>query len=142
MDGPNSRNRFKTKCPRKLDQPPGTWCHLGALRMKALRSLVNEPSQEEEAGLPGCPYAISHQFSNYCWFKYESEHMKDESCSDQEAAALLGLSTETVKKTADMALDKLRKSNYVADLKKHHGKDPIVDDSSLEDIYIYTDSGV
>ena len=135
-------NRFKSKCPRKLDSLPETWCPLGALRMKAIRSLGREPTQSEEAGLPGCPWAISHQFSGYCWFKYESEYMSDSTPSDQEAAALLGLTPETIRKTSDQALDKVRNSKFVHDLKKQYGTNPIVDDSSIEDDSIYSDQPV
>jgi len=140
MKKPEENSRFKSKCPRKLDSLPSTWCPLGALRMKAVRSLVKEPSQEEEAGLPGCPHAVSHQFSNYCWFKYESEHINGDGCSDQEIASLLGLTPETVKKTAQTALDKIKKNEFILDLKKHHGSDPIVEDSTPEDVYIYSDT--
>jgi hypothetical protein len=129
--------RFESRCPRQLDKLPDTWCPLGALRLKAIRTLGREPTEKEEAGLPGCKWAVSHQLSGYCWFKYESQYMPDSPPSDQEAAALLCLTPETIRKTSENAIEKIRKSKFVEDLKKQHGQDPVVEDSSEEDNSIY-----
>jgi hypothetical protein len=104
------------RCPRQLEDMPESWCPLGVLRLKAIRNAGRELSEEEEANLPGCPWAVDHQLANYCFWKYISEYTGDKSPSDIEVASLMNISTETAKKTEKNAIQKFRESPEFIDL--------------------------
>lgn len=129
--------RFKKKCPRQLKNIPETWCPLAVLRLKSIKALGREPTEDEEAKMPGCPWAVSHQLSGYCWFKYEANHMEEHSQSDHNIAALLQLSPETIKQTANNALDKIKEQLKVKSIKDIFEGDAIVDDYHKDDDSIY-----
>jgi hypothetical protein len=129
--------RFKKKCPRKLEGIPDTWCPLAVLRLKSIKALGREPTAEEESKMPGCPWAISHQLSGYCWFKYEANHMEEQPQSDHNIAALLVLSPETIKTTANNALSKLQKEMKVNSIKEIFEGESVIDDYNKEDDSIY-----
>lgn len=126
-------NRFKTKCPRKLDELPQGWCSLAVLRLKSIRALDREPSELEESKLPGCPWAINNQTSGYCWFKYESKNMPDTPPADVEIAAMLNIQPDTVKSTFESAMSKLKNADFVKDIKAQFGTDRIIDDKPSQD---------
>ena len=105
------------RCPRNLEKFPDTWCPLGVQRLKALRHAGRELTEEEEAALPGCPWAVSHQVSNYCFFKMVAEHMPDtRNFSPVEIAHFNSISVETVNKTEKKALKNIRKSENFNDI--------------------------
>lgn len=123
------RSKMDKRCPRQLEDMPETWCPLAVLRLKHIRNAGRELTEEEESKLPGCPWAVDHQMSNYCFFKYLSEFAEDKTPSDIELAALLNVSVETVKKIEKTALAKLREHQSFRDLK---GSEPIVQDKDEE----------
>jgi hypothetical protein len=87
--------------------------------LKALRFANRELTEEEEAKLPGCPWAISSQVNNYCFFNFlQSE--SDSQLSDIEIAHLTSVSVETVKQTESAALEKLRKDEVFEELAELH----------------------
>lgn len=136
----NLDKRFKEKCPRKLEQITKEWCPLGVLRLKALRSAKRELSEAEEAALPGCPWAIDDQMSGYCWFSYEAYSMQESPMSDVDIAAMLHVSTDTVKKTADKALEKIKSFKEIKEIKDSHSGEQVVEDSlSISDETVYCD---
>jgi hypothetical protein len=104
------------RCPRNLRYHPDSWCPLAVVRLKRLRSEDRELTEEEENKLPGCAWAVSHQMSNYCFFKYAAEYL-DHALSDVEVAHLNNLSQATVKKTERVALEKIRKDKSMIELK-------------------------
>jgi hypothetical protein len=104
------------RCPRKLDTLPEEYCPLAVLRLKALRNSEEELMEEQEALLPGCPWAINHQMSNYCFFNYVAEFLNN-SPSDKEIAHMNNISVETVKETVKGALDKVKEFELIKDLK-------------------------
>jgi DNA-directed RNA polymerase sigma subunit (sigma70/sigma32) len=111
---------------------PDKWCSLAVLRLKAMRNAEKEPSQEEEDVMPGCPWAIDHQMSNYCFFKFMDEYAGDKPLSDVEIASLNNISIDTVKKTEKTALAKMKEHETLTKLNAGDGK-PVVeekDDSS------------
>jgi len=127
------------RCPKKLTTHPESWCDLAVLRLKALRNADHELSEEEEALLPGCPWAVNHQLSNYCFFKYMAQYTPDKPLSEMEIAALNHISVETVKKTEKTALSKVRNSQQFLEIKDEYGEEKVVEDakSSHEDYKIY-----
>lgn len=141
QEGPMSvQDRFKCKCPRKLDSLPTEWCPLAVLRLKALRSSKKELSEADEAKQPGCPWAINDQMSGYCWFVYEAYNMPESPMSDVDIAAMLHVSTDTVKKTAERAMDKVRSTKEIKEIKDSFKDESIVEESlSLEDETVYCD---
>jgi hypothetical protein len=132
------KKRFDTRCPRKLQQITKEWCPLGVLRLKALRSAKKELTEAEEAALPGCPWAIDHQMSGYCWFAYEAFHMNDSPMSDVDIAAALHVSTDTVKKTADSAIKKIQDNSALKEIRLSCDDEPVVpSEFSVDDETIY-----
>jgi hypothetical protein len=117
------------RCPRQLEEMPDKWCPLAVLRLKAIRNAGRELTEEEEATLPGCPWAIDHQLAHYCFFKYLSEFTQDRNISDLELAALLNVSVDTIKKIEKSALSKMREHESFKDIK---GSEPIVSDQDVD----------
>jgi DNA-directed RNA polymerase sigma subunit (sigma70/sigma32) len=102
------------RCPRKLDELPCEFCPLAVLRLKALRNSDKELTEAEEALLPGCPWAVNHQMSNYCFFNYLKDYLND-SPSDKEIAHMNNVSLETVKKIEKEAMNKIKDLEIIKD---------------------------
>lgn len=126
------------RCPRSLKNQPGSWCPLGVLRLKAIRNAGRELTEEEEAKLPGCPWAVNHQLANYCYFQYTEEYAEG-NLSDIEIAGLLCISVDTVKKTEKAALIKLKEYAGFKEIQKSMDKgESIIDEKiSQEDLAVY-----
>lgn len=121
--------KMDKRCPRYLEEMPDSWCPLAVMRLKAIRNAGRELSEEEEALLPGCPWAVDHQLAHYCFFEYLIKFTSDKSVSDIELAALLNVSVETVKKIEKTALTKMRTHSSFSELK---GGEPIVSDKDAD----------
>lgn len=122
-------SRFKERCPRQLSSLPRGWCPLAVLRLKAMRSLGRELSEQEEENLPGCKWAIDSQMAGYCWFVHEAACLSEEPASDVEIASRLGISVDTVKKTAQTAMAKLQASDNIKQIRETYGQDSVVSES-------------
>lgn len=107
--------KMDCRCPRQLDSLPCEYCPLAVLRLKALRNSPDELTEEEEAKLPGCPFSIQHQLSNYCFFNYTKDYLAD-APSDKEIAHMNNVSIETVKKIEAKAMEKIKQLNIIKDL--------------------------
>lgn len=108
--------KMDIRCPRKLEELPCSSCPLAVLRLKALRNSPVELSEEEEAKLPGCPYALQHQLSNYCFFNYVKDYLEN-SPSDKEIAHMTNVSVETIKSVEKMAIEKIKEFELIKELK-------------------------
>jgi len=122
------------RCPRKLKDFPTEWCSLAVLRLKALRNADKELSEEEENNCPGCPWAIAHQLSSYCFFKYAVEYLHESTVSDVEIAYLNSISVETVKKIEKIALEKFKNSGMVREMVSICGEKDILSNIKELDI--------
>lgn len=111
-----SNKKMDERCPRKLDKLPCEYCPLAVLRLKALRNNEKELTEEEENKFPGCPWAINHQMSNYCFFKYTKDYLHS-SPSDKEIAHMNNISVETVKSIEKEALVKIKEFKIVKDMR-------------------------
>ncbi len=123
------------RCPRRLEQMPDNWCPLAVMRLKAIRNAGRELTEEEEALLPGCPWAVDHQLAHYCFFEYLANYTSEKSTSDIELAALLNVSVETIKKIEKQALTKMREHKSFSELKSNG--EQVVPDSEPPDYKIY-----
>jgi hypothetical protein len=103
------------RCPRKLEELPTEFCPLAVLRLKQLRNSSEELTEEEESKLVGCPWAVSHQLSCYCFFKYAAEYIHDVP-SDKEIAHMNSVSLETVKDVTKSAIDKIKDIKSIKDI--------------------------
>lgn len=110
------KHKMDSRCPRKLDDLPCEYCPLAVLRLKALRNSPNEMTEQEEALLPGCPWAVNHQMSNYCFFSYIKEYLTNPP-SDKEIAHMNNVSVETVKGVTKEALSKVKQFELIKGLK-------------------------
>lgn len=128
-------NKMDKRCPRSLEDMPDTWCQLAVLRLKAIRNAGRELTEEEEALLPGCPWAVDHQLAHYCFFEYLTKFTTENSISDIELAGLLNVSIDTIKKIEKGALTKMRNHKSFSDLKTEG--DVVVTDSDSTDYKIY-----
>lgn len=132
------KQRFKSRCPRKLDAITTEWCPLAVLRLKTLRASKKELTEAEEAALPGCPWAIDDQLSGYCWFAYEAHNMPENPPADVDIAAMLHVSTDTVRKTVDRAINKIQTCQAIKEIRESHKDEPVVEsDFSLDDETVY-----
>lgn len=110
-----SDRKMDSRCPRMLDELPCEFCPLAVLRLKALRNSPVELTEEEEAKLPGCPWSISHQLSNYCFFNYVKDYLESPP-SDKEIAHMTNVSVETVKSVEKLAIEKIKEFEVIKEL--------------------------
>jgi Zn-finger domain-containing protein len=127
------------RCPRSLKDMPGSFCPLAVLRLKAIRNAGRELSEEEEARLPGCSWALSHQLANYCFFQYIKEYGDGTASSDIEIASMLYLSTDTVKKVEKTSLIKMREDSKFKEIKEglEGGESVVRERLTDDDLNIY-----
>jgi hypothetical protein len=111
----SKKRKMDARCPRRLENLPCEFCPLAVLRLKALRNSDKELSEDEESKLPGCPWSINHQMSNYCFFNYVADYLH-EPPSDKEIAHMNNLSIETVKDMTEQAIEKIRQMKIIKDL--------------------------
>lgn len=114
----DDKNAMDDRCPRSLSCLPKEFCPLAVMRLRAIRTAGRELSEEEEESLPGCPWAVNHQMSNYCFFKYIQDYTGDRPPSDIEIASLNCISVETVKKVEKSGLNKIRETEEFKSLKE------------------------
>lgn len=110
----NEDRKMDIRCPRKLEELSCEFCPLAVLRLKSLRNSPNELTEEEEGKLPGCPWAVNHQMSNYCFFNYVKDYL-DVTPSDKEIAHMNNVSVNTVKAIENKALDKIKNMDIIQD---------------------------
>ena len=124
-----------SRCPRNLDNFPKEFCPLAVMRLRAIRTAGRELTEEEEAMLPGCPWAVNHQLANYCFFKYIKDYTGDKPPSDVEVASLNCISVDAVKKTEKVALNKIRDTEQFKSLKESMEGDSVVSENPSDDDY-------
>ncbi len=125
----NNNKPMDKRCPRQLTEAPGSFCPLAVQRLKALRHAGRELTEEEEALLPGCPWAVNHQLANYCFFKFIGDFTPDDKpLSEMEIAHFCNLSIDTVKKTEKRGLQKMRESPVFKEVIETADGDKIMDD--------------
>ena len=125
-------SKMDKRCPRGLKCMPDEWCPLAVLRLRAIRTAGKELNEEEEAKLPGCPWAVNHQVANYCFFKYIQDFSGDKAPSDVEIASLNCISVEAVKKTEKAAINKIREAEQFKSLKEDLNGESIITESQSE----------
>ena len=126
------------RCPRALEKFPTSYCPLAVMRLRAIRTAGRELTEEEESNLPGCPWSVNHQMSNYCFFDYIKNFSGDKQPSDIEVASLNCMSVEAVKKTEKIALNKIRDTEQFKALKESlDGESIVTEHLSDEDYKIY-----
>jgi len=115
----SDKDTMDPRCPKQLTDFPSEWCPLAVQRLKAIRNYTGNLSEEKEANLPGCPWAVAHQLANYCFFKLIKENMPDnKDLSDMEIAHFCGVSIDTIKKSEKKAIEKIRKTESFEEIVK------------------------
>src|ERR1035437_3351026 len=123
------------RCPRALECFPESFCPLAVMRLRSIRTAGHELTEEEESKLPGCPWAVNHQFANYCFFKYIKQFTGDKPLSDMEIASLNCISVEAVKKTEKIGLNKIREATQFKELKEALDGESVVSEHFTDDDY-------
>lgn len=100
-----------SRCPRQLKVFPDSWCPQAVIRLKAIKNTGRELTEEEEALLPGCQWAIACRVANYCFHQYVNDTLPDKTLTDIEIAGLLGISVDVVRRLEKLAMVKLQDSN-------------------------------
>ena len=143
--------RFKNKCPLKLEGLPKSWesggqrlhyCPLAVTRLKSIkaaRASGSELTEKEEAKLPGCPYAVKSQMSGYCFFIQEAR-LPDVPMLDAEISALLDIPVDQVRLAAETALKKIQSDSIIMEIKESLDSGSILQERlSIEDEHIHFD---
>lgn len=120
------------RCPKQLDELPDSWCPLAVQRLKALRHAEKELTEEEEALLPGCPWAVNHQLANYCFFNMIANFLPDKALSDMEIAHFCNISVDAIKKIEKKSISKIRDTSVFKEVMDEYGDDGIMDDDGSE----------
>lgn len=124
---------FDKRCPRQLSCAPSSYCPLAVQRLKAIRHAGRELTEEEEAGLSGCPYAINCQMTNYCFFKFIRDFSPDDKpLSEMEIAHFCSISVDTVKKVEKRALAKMRETEDIKEIITNADGEQIMDDRDFD----------
>ncbi len=131
----DDNDEMDPRCPRALSEFPTSYCPLAVMRLRAIRTAGRELTEEEESKLPGCPWSVNHQMSNYCFFDYIKNFSGDKPPSDVEVASLNCMSVDAVKKTEKVALNKIRETVQFKDLKESMQGESIVNDHPSDDDY-------
>jgi hypothetical protein len=121
------------RCPKQLQELPKSWCPVAVIRLKALRKAGGTLTEEEEAKLPGCPYAIDHQQANFCLFNWLEKY--NEPLSYFEIASALNISEDEVKEIEKRAIEKIKDTDTIKELNKLFEGERKVDVKSLETYY-------
>ena len=116
------------RCPRQLEDLPDSWCPLAVQRLKALRHADRELTEEEEALLPGCPWAVNHQLANYCFFNLIQDFIPDKTLSDMEIAHFCNISIDSVKKIEKESIEKIRDEAVFKEIRDEYQGDKIMED--------------
>ena len=120
------------RCHRGLVGPLQSFCPMAVMRLKAMRNSGRELTEEEENRLPGGPWAINDQLSNYCFFSFIADHAPEKTITDPEMAAFLGISQDTVKKVEKAALIKMRQHETFEEIVETYDGDTIMEESGIE----------
>lgn len=104
------------RCPRKLKDYPDSWCPQAVIRLKAIRNAGRELTEEEEALLPGCPWAVDCRTANYCFHQYINQVLPEKPLSDIEIAGLLNISIDAARKLEKNAMSKLKQDLIMQEL--------------------------
>lgn len=123
------------RCFLGLHEMPEDICYAAVRRLHAIKTAGRELTEEEIAVLPGCPWAIQHQKSNYCFFKYARDYMGDQSPSDQEVAHMIRCSIDDVKKAEKSAITKVKSSRMIEQFKKSFDDCEIVEARETDGFY-------
>ena len=126
--------KMDKRCPRKLEHHPCSFCPLAVLRLKQLRNAGHELTEEEESNLPGCPWAINHQMSDYCFFKFAAEYLDSGNPpTDIEIAHMNSVSTDTIKKSFKLGLEKIKQSDMMQEINESYNGDGVLDSTQESD---------
>lgn len=118
---PLDNSGMDSRCPMQLKEYPTTFCPMAVIRLKAVKSAESFPSEEEEAGMPGCDFAINHQQSCYCWFRYARDYLSRET-SHYEIAHLLNIPEEEVVAIEVAAMEKVKRSAQISEIDRSFDK--------------------
>jgi hypothetical protein len=118
------------RCPRGLRRVPKVFCPLAVARLRWMEGLGREPTEDEEEVAPGCPWSIRNHSASFCFFKF-MENI-EEPLTESQISHQLCLSEHSIKKSKDIALCKLAKTEVFAEIRETHDNCPLVDDRLVD----------
>ena len=136
-------DKLRSAIPQEMDKRcflglscmPEDICYAAVRRLHAIKTAGRELTEEEISVLPGCPWAIQHQKSHYCFFKYAKEYIGETTPSDQEIAHIIRCSLEDVKKAERSAILKVKSSDMIQHFKANFADCEVVEARDSGDFY-------
>lgn len=126
-------NKMDPRCPRQLKQLPRRFCPLAVQRLKAIRYSDKELTEEEEANLPGCKWAVYDQMSNYCFFSLINDLANRQQLADVEIAHIVGLSGNTIRTIEKQAINKIKNDEAIKEIIEVYGDESILSEHDSQD---------
>jgi len=123
------------RCPLQLSDTPSKFCPLAVQRLKAIRNVGKELTEEEENKLPGCCWAVQAQLANYCFFKLAEDTLSNGGLSDNDIAYMNNISVDTVKKIEKKAINQIKDADIYEELRELFDGDEIISDITEDYIY-------
>lgn len=131
----NTPKEMDDRCVLGLHSLPNDICYAAVRRLHAIKTAGRELTEEEIRGLPGCPWAVQHQKSHYCFFKFMRDYIGSQAPSEQEMAHMMKCSVEDVSKAEKSAMSKFKSSSMIEGLKQHFDSCEIVNAKEVDASY-------
>lgn len=122
-----------SRCVRRLKKLPQEFCPAAVARLRwreefdvGAGNKKKEPTEQDEANAPGCPWAVKSHKDMFCFFKAIANC--DESYTDAQIAHLLGLKEITIKRIRKRAMAKIADHKELKEMKDLYEGGPIVEE--------------
>lgn len=103
---------------------------MAVARLRWLEELGRDPTPEEEATGPGCPWAVKNHAAMFCFFKLMEN--SEEPFTEAQVAHMLSISETVVKKTREGAIKKMANHWTFEEMRELFAGEPIVVERELD----------
>ncbi len=122
-----------SRCIRRLKNLPQEFCPAAIARLRWREEFDSssgnkrkEPTEQEEANAPGCPWAVKSHQDMFCFFKAVSD--SSECYTDAQIAHMLDLKEMTIKRIRKRAMAKIADRKELKEIRDLYAGEPIVQD--------------
>jgi hypothetical protein len=103
------------RCPLGIVGHINIPCPMAIQRIKAIKYNSKKIKNDN---MPGCPFYVMHQLSNYCFFQYMEKYGNNKESCEEEISSYLLISIEDVKKIMSDIMIKLAENDFLKDYLK------------------------